>query len=1754
MGKTRGNSISAKAICQKIIYLVLMLSMVITWFSFTGGSADAAVVKTNIYADPSTWYESPVKDIDGKLYYNEVFLKDQYDRAVTAGKIPLQTNGQPYPLTISKRVGSSTYTYTLNYKILYQKNLCVYGSYQNIGLSNYFKGGYQVHTNLNNLQPDVSYEGGYFKKPTGVVDKGIEQNPDIHPKTAVNRGEWKYLGYDVSGNPFSNMWMINVATVTKFENRNWQPEPWKEPLNKSTGLTSGASEYNLAAYGNYGQYDIDTVAETKKWMTRTFSSLADFAGIPTKTKASGVDPDIYKYLYIQSPPTLKAAGSGRMWHKLSSTGELWYQTFSIPVQSEKREIKELPVNCDIIDASIISDIPETAERDSEHTILTFQLKATLNDEDYYEDAVKKTAYYTRYDLYDWTFNLNIASLGNIKKTAIVEHTDKSKNSVTTIVKVDTTIGAIRALPKATSGVNKGKREVFVNADATPKYSNDKNGFTGSTSGKYPIGTKVVPEPALPPRAEIVMDIPSIHIQNHIGEIAFDSVPFDDATDSTDMSAVKSKELYVDGQPVDYSTFFSGRYIFPDVTNVNGYFAQVLVRYNLDSSKISIEGLPNDLKEKIASQVPLVYESKDWVYVYPTKPNAQYLITSNTWKQNRIINVQNTSPDGNIQLVVQRFPITEYRWTFGGDTTNLHKGTDTDLQKQLQYSEPGTYSLTLQCKNSLGKWSDPYTVEYQVFEDYAPNIEVNLSDSVLARTDELTAWHYDVNSTDGDKIASARIELWYDSDNNGTLDQKIQEWDGLGGNGICEPDDFPKFTPTQLGYYKYKIYAKDEFVGVQGQDTLQQYITDADKKTSSYEVEFWVDNYQPLSDLYLETEIQRPNVDLYIMRDKNNPDEDVRYLTDNRVSMENYLLGKNILPGINIWDMKTYEYSTPASSSYNTGTSYPPTSISYSSAGYSGTLSRTSVSDNGSNHDFGHTETRTETKTASAGGRSTSGHGISGSAPPSSISYSDSEGYSGTLTGYGYLYTSVARSDKEGDFDWTRSYAGYSGTVSRTVSYWVPDIRWVSNYTGYYSGTIYKYVRQPYTDPWRANSYKYVMYISNSGMSEKSDFDMVTSKSDAKVILAGTASIKSQYPSYAKFIDVTGKSMQDIVNEALEFISQDAPAIEQMYMLQNQTFTLNTGEEDIENDNIVAREMQYVQDKDYFDNPTGQETGTQTVFSDTGGWIQTMRTSFANVGKYQIFRRVKDKPSGAYGEDYSYYSSATEVDIYVHRKPIAKAVLDWDFDAGTNLYRTKWVDLSYDMDHSISRTDKGIAQRKIMWKKEGGDWNYTIPDYLSPGTYRLRYYVMDIENTWSDVFTIDIDGTTSRDVTEVTFTLWESPPMQFEAKLRSEKLNFRTPESPVTVPASENLELYGIWTRYPTDPALSMALYNTAGIQAGTSKTVNFNTSAGTKNGNDINWRNILFNTSKTLPDGDYIFKVTASANQSKTISFPVRLSTPINLKGLINGKSENAQVNTGERNIFTFTTSVYVTSTQLTFEGKTYSSDLNQIRLISSNETGKTWECPLELAEGAYPDGKLGTAEFKATLPSGKSETAYVNYKIVGIRASGFLITMMLVIGWRPYYFNMNNGIDDNHDGVADRYPRLPNTDIGTLKLPVNFYSLVGYSRTYIKAGYKVNGRIDIQGNPDSAYFKAHYNIEGKPYAAVINLNKSSGNTYLFEWIIPIKTDSNSFINFDLVTVKGENTYGNEKWVDKWDGRNLRREVFYVMGNAMEDIIYTQSH
>jgi len=189
-----------------------------------------------------------------------------------------------------------------------------------------------------------------------------------------------------------------------------------------------------------------------------------------------------------------------------------------------------------------------------------------------------------------------------------------------------------------------------------------------------------------------------------------------------------------------------------------------------------------------------------------------------------------------------------------------------------YKKPGSYEIELTVTNSLGRVSDPYVFDFEIFPDYQPAVEIDLNNSVIARNEKVGAWNYNAVSTDNDIISSNTIELWYDSNNDGTYDQLLNTYDGK--------NDFPEFTPTKLGKYKFVDKVVESF----GEETLPEFITPADTVSKIVEREILVDNLVPMTGLYVQIPIVRPRIDTYFMLDANLNSDKVNYAKNNRMEI------------------------------------------------------------------------------------------------------------------------------------------------------------------------------------------------------------------------------------------------------------------------------------------------------------------------------------------------------------------------------------------------------------------------------------------------------------------------------------------------------------------------------------------------------------------------------------------------------------------------------------------------------------------------------------------------------------------------------------------------------------------------------------------------------------------------------------------------------------------------------------------------------
>lgn len=1470
----------------------------------------------------------------------------------------------------SPTITNSKGTFGFNFTLWEAKHIAVYGDYKSGGLNP----RQQSTGGMVDFKTDVEFDCGTYYKNSNS-----------------NKGQYRYHGFDEVGNPYSNTDFPPDTPTILINSYKWLYQPWGDPTYKGN-----QSIWNKSAENYLSGITTPENQKMFEMISHLYKDEAD-QSIPFSTKTdlnfkntTNPSKNACDYANVMSAPTTVYPGEAKLWH-MPRPGVYYYRTTFVPPVKKLHTLVALTGSIVSPDLSRIKDYgaKNTQEYLDSNIELKIQVKATLQDEAYYNNEVMSVAYYTRADIKSgtdgWTLGLTTSSEGT-------KNISTAKNlGITTFKKIIKTRDIINL-------VRGGVKKFQLPVSAKVNYLNNEFD-TADEKVDIPFDIAIIQEPLQEEeQPEGITFIPSVILPKP----AFDIVPYK-PTDNSDLKDVEKKEVFIDGSQLDYDTFFSGSYTFG--ATGRDEIRNVVIKYTLKDGTIA--GVSK------------------WILVYNTKPRVQFNVVSD-YRQYRLFKVTNTSSIANVPEVLAAYPIVKYQWVYGaveGDISSMKLRDISDLYKEFMYKAPGTYSITLVGTNTLGRSSDPYVLQFEVMPDIAPAVICELDNVVIARDEKLGAYIFEAVSTDGDQINSNTIDLYYDSNNDGTPETLLQTWNKV------QTGEFPQYTPTKLGMYRWRITSQEKLAG----ETMPEYMTEEDIITKALTKDFWVDNYLPQTDMYIDTPNIRAVDDVFIMMDKDLDSSKVTYIKNSRIDFNNYMRSYYIDPVVENWDMHTYIYSQPANTTSNTGTSSPPGTVDYLSNGYSGTLSRTSVSDNGSNVDKGSWQTRvessTQTKSASAGGQSVSGHGASTTFPPSSVSYSDGDGYSGTLSAYGYSYSSVGTAD--GSYDWTRSYSGYSGTVSRTVSttvtYWQSNWVWVANYTGFYSGTIYKSVRQPYADPFRPISDKYVIYVSDGNIGELNDLKDVIRKSGAKLILIGQNSIKTQI-AYDTFF-LNNKPIESVMQEALDYISNKNTIPEQYTILKGDTFTLNTLNYDQDGDVIVEERYQYVQNQCY-DNPTGNEPLSVSTYSSAAGWVSNKLNTFNNVGSFDIYRQIRDLPSNDPNfAQYSYLSNLPVVRVNVVRKPIALATLDWDFDSTAANYKTTWVDKSYSLEHQFSRPDKGILSHKIMFRQSGGEWQYVIPAILVPGTYELNYYVQSIEGYWSDPFVMN-------------FTLDAAPPIQLNASLKTENSLFST----ASIPASENLQVYNLWTRYPYEVSLTVRLYNSTGtVEVATQKDITFSASTGTKTGNDINWNDIIYTIPATLADGKYILRVTANGKygQTKYIDFPVTVSTPINLKGYINGNLKDAELYTDENNNFTFSTSVYVTKVQLSFKGVTYTSTAGQIPLRSQDSTTKIWEMTKFIADGTMPDEETGNGVFIATLPSGASQTVNVNYKVIALRLKNLRISKIYDFSWKDLFVKPN--------GLPTA---LQLGGIQTKDMPV----YKNLSNKYIKLGYKVSFKIDSMG------------------------------------------------------------------------------------------------
>lgn len=1091
-----------------------------------------------------------------------------------------------------------------------------------------------------------------------------------------NRGEYRYHGKTVfNSNVANNDFPPDAISSTKLENKRWvfqawNPESFGYRLYKITNSFEKISEWNdFAINGNS--------PESKVMAQQINSSLTWPIKKTTYTGLDSIsDTEPINYLTVQSPPTTRGSGLGIMYHR-TNDGDDWYQTFPITRLTEKVMLNT-PVTAKIENISV-----ESMDVDGNIT-LSVDVSGILEDNEYFlaadSDLLIQT-HYTRNDIIEFQpWKMTLTNKVNNKPVESYGQTTSYNTGIANFkvqLSHDEYLSVLR--DDGTFDIEfEGSAEVTFTTGATSiGYTNGMTSATGTTLEEE--------ESTLINHMEFKVTAPK--------EI-LDVWKFPVSINEINVDELKEKYITLNGRQLSTSEaqqFLNGQYKFPEIKEDRIY----------------------DYKIVYVSNDDIEYHYKSYVLVYDSLPRAQVRVLQDSGKINRKISVtsdKDITPAflrANSTVQISHFNVTSE------EGHSIYYGNNTSSLKEFLLKQTGTVHVNVTVSNEFG--SRAYQQQIYVGKDYQPDIVAVVWNNNLARQDKLDIF-CEPASLDGDTVTAVHYDIYYD-ENKDNIAEKLVYSDAWNGS--------TDYTPDKLGMYEIHFTTTESF----GEETIASYITNADYKSVKVKREFFVSNLVPMTKLYTDIEYNFPKVESAFILDTEYPQAEVSYIKSNAVDTKNKFRINNMLADIDVWDTKTYVFTQTGYKRVHSGSSYPSSTTNYSQDGYNGTLTRDDVDNYRYEKDHGQFVTKTDSKTATAS-RSTSGVGLSDSHPPSSVSY-NSGGYSGTLSEDSYQYHSEPY-DSTGDgvddtFSWSRTKT-YSGTVTKSVQVWESDWRWHDDYYGDYSGTVYKYVKQSYSPNYKIDTNKYYVYFAKDGVRSMADFNYLQNiTKDAFVILIGQVGLKGMLNEDV-FITYNSDTSA-LIDEVIKVIKAKNPFVNHRLVLTNESFSLNFSDVDPEKDPWVDRDkMQYVHDAQYFDNSMGQEVNTYTTFVEDQ-YTNQIINQFSKVGKYTIYRQVEDQPL----EDPSQglESGVAALEVVVHRKPIADYTLDWTYLDTEGKYQTIFHDFSHDLDHELSDANKGITETKAMYKEKSSTrWHYGIPDKLSPGVYEFMYIVKDIEGVWS----------------------------------------------------------------------------------------------------------------------------------------------------------------------------------------------------------------------------------------------------------------------------------------------------------------------------------------------------------------------------------------------------------------------------------------
>lgn len=640
-------------------------------------------------------------------------------------------------------------------------------------------------------------------------------------------------------------------------------------------------------------------------------------------------------------------------------------------------------------------------------------------------------------------------------------------------------------------------------------------------------------------------------------------------------------------------------------------------------------------------------------------------------------------------------------------------------------------------------------------------------------------------------------------------------------------------------------------------------------------------------------------------------------------------------------------------------------------------------------------------------------------------YTGSATYSGDLTAYGVL-------------------DGYDGTAT-------------------YKGTGTKLYREDMEPSWQVNSSKYILYVGDRGINNQDTLDSYRGKTDSKVLSIANRDISSAE------VNISCTDIGENMDQAVEYIAKENPPIvKSAVLIGEEPFNILAEESDPEDDDIVLREIKYLHNPDYYLNSLGITSLPQN-WQDAEGF--DMNNLFLDKpGEYTISYRVQDEPRSNMGfEEYKKYSGEAQVSIFGHRRPI---VTDFDINFMYNPSSGKYEEPeftveAYDPDYYVpstgeGRSDRGIIAYDFRWKFKGQpdtDYRFGLPESLDGGIYNIEVVARDIDYAWSLPFVIE---------TELS-----SLALELDGELYPEREEFEIEY--LGVPASEELKVINIETIHGHEVDLvEFALYD-EGVEVGPRITLNNPSDIRSREKSKIIWEDIRnYKVPDRLPEGMYRAKIEARAGSVREdIQWDVKVHTPIDLEGYINGRSQGEDIVVVSDDTFKVRVDVSQYTEEVTVELPFDCMDSLRTKTYRAGETIKL-------------EGDLGDMSFSKTLylppdsvdietenqqavfrayainhskANPNMEIEIVDFKTIGVKLESLRITRIADYSWKSYFRRGDGSLRD-----------LAIEGIKVEDMPV-------YHNDYeegIKLGYKVYFKIDSVGLSEA---EDEIEIEVKYYA-----------------------------------------------------------------------------